>query len=86
MTKLILFAVGILTGRYIIELLDMGINILNANLQKYITKINRDIHNISQEVEEPEQTFAMGFQDTSDDYYDEEDFYEEEDEFEYDED
>lgn len=73
MNTLLTFVVGMLTGRYVLELLDMFIQVVNANLQRYVTKVNKDIYTISQEMEEqPEvDTFAVGFQDTSASYEDE---------------
>ena len=81
MNIVITFVVGILTGRYVLELLDMFIQFVNANLQRYITKVNKDIYTISQEMEGGEvDTFAVGFQDTSADYEDE--VWDDEEEFE----
>lgn len=82
MNIVVAFVVGILTGRYVFELLDMFIQVVNANLSKYVTKINKDIYIISQEMEGEAEidTFAVGFQDTSGDV--EEEFWDDEEEFE----
>lgn len=60
----------------------MFIQVVNANLSKYVTKINKDIYIISQEMEGEAEidTFAVGFQDTSGDV--EEEFWDDEEEFE----
>jgi len=83
MNIVVAFVVGILTGRYVFELLDMFIQVVNANLSKYVTKINKDIYIISQEMEGEAEidTFAVGFQDTSGEY-EEEEFWDDEEEFE----
>ena len=83
MSIVLTFVVGILTGRYVLELLDMFIQVVNANLSKYVTKINKEIYIISQEMEGEAEidTFAVGFQDTSGEY-EEEEFWDDEEEFE----
>ena len=83
MSIVLTFVVGILTGRYVLELLDMFIQVVNANLSKYVTKINKEIYIISQEMEDEAEidTFAVGFQDTSGEY-EEEEFWDDEEEFE----